>query len=881
MRLAEARAYRGPNPHASHPVIQGLLDVEASDAARLALLRDALLQALPHLRAHPCDRECPLVVAPADAAGHALAHLVEHVARELLRLAGQERSWGRTCPTRQPGLHRVAYAHDEEESGLAALHEAVALAEALAQGLPADVAGAAARLAALRREGLPGPSTASIVEEARRRGIPVLKLEDGYWQLGHGARQQRIEATLTGRTGAIGVGIADDKQRTKRLLAKAGVPVAGGDAVRTLEGALEVARELGWPVVLKPLVGNHGRGITVGVRSPEEMAAAFARAQQAHPRVLVERMLAGSDFRLLVIGHRFVAAARRDPAQVRGDGVRTVAQLVEAENADPRRGDGHENVLSRIVVDDATLALLARQGISLDAVPEAGRVVLLKTTANLSTGGTATDVTDEVHPDVREMAERISHVVGLDVCGVDVVAPHLRAPLEETGGGVCEVNAAPGFRMHLAPSAGRPRDVAAPVVDALFPRGETGRIPIVAVTGTNGKTTTARLVAHVLHHEGHRVGLACTTSVEVHGRRVLTGDYSGPAGAEAVLTDPTVTHAVLEVARGGILRRGLGFDACDVGILLNVESDHLGLDGVDTLEDLAHVKATVVRGVRPGGTAVLNAEDPLSLAAQQHARGPVILFSLHPDAPAYQAHLDEGGTGVTLEGDHLVVHHGRARTRLVAVHDVPITMGGRAPFNVANALAATAAALALHVPLPHLARALTTFHPSPAQLPGRLNVFDKEGVRVVVDYGHNPAAVRALGEFVQRVPARRRICAASGTGNRRDEDLRAFGACLAHLYDHVVLSDPDPRGRAPMETPLLVKEGALAAGLPDAALQIEPDEETAIRRALDLARPSDLVVLQAEDIHRAIALAQAFTPAHVLPPAEETRAQGKVMDAGT
>lgn len=858
MRLLSTTAYRGPNPHARHPVVHARLAVEGHERARHADLAAALRQALPGLGAHPCARGCP-VASPGEDASARIAHQVEHVARELLRQAGQRASWGQTCPTREPSTFALVVGHEEPSSGALAVELAVELCEALLEGHAADVPSLVRLVAEARRDGLPGPSTASVIEEARRRGIPVLPLDDGsFYQLGHGVHQQRIQATMTGRTSAVGVEIVDDKERTKRLLEKIGVPVAPGETVRTREGAVEVAGQLGYPVVVKPLVGNHGRGVTTDVRTPAQLLAAFDLAAKVHPRVLVEKHLEGRDFRLLVVGHRLVAAARRDPAHVVGDGVRTVAQLVERENLDPRRGDGHDNVLTRIVLDEASLACLQRQGLAPESVPAPGRVVPLKTTANLSAGGTATDVTDEVDPDVREMAERISHQVGLDICGIDIVAPHLHAPLRDTGGGVCEVNAAPGFRMHVAPSHGTPRNVAGPVLDMLFPPGAPARIPLVAVTGTNGKTTTARLVAHILQHAGGRVGLATTTGVEVAGRVVLRGDYAGPQGAETVLTDPTVTHAVLEVARGGILRRGLGFDACDVALLLNVESDHLGVEGIDTLDDLARLKATVVRALRPGGTAVLNADDPLSVAARGDAPGPVVLFSLRPDSPLVAEHVARGGAAVTSDGESLLVHRGAGQVRLALWRDVPVTLEGRALFNVQNVLAATAAAVALGVPEPQVARALATFHPTPQQSPGRLNLLERGGVKVLVDYGHNPAALRAIGDLLHRLPARRRVCAGNGSGNRRDEDLREFGTILAGIYDEVVLSDPDPRGRELGETPRLIQEAAVEAGMPPGRIHHAASEEAAMEAALALARPGDLVVLQADDHQLALRVVDSW-----------------------
>ena len=864
MKLLDAKAYRGPSPHAVFPVIQAHLALEEGHDA---VPGGALLDVAPGIVTHACEPSCPLASPTPRACP--LPHAVMHVARELLRAAGQATSWGRVQARGDEPQVLVAY--DEERSALLAVELAVEVVEEARVGVPSSFGEAVHRVARERRGNVPGPSTKSILDECARRGIPTIKLDDSHYQLGHGARQHRIQATLTSRTSAIGVETADDKVRTKELLRKAGVRTARGGTARHLDDALALAEDIGWPVVVKPREGNHGRGVTVGVANEMDLAAAFERAREIDRDVLVEEVLYGSDYRLLVIGHQFVAAARRDPAQVVGDGTRTIQELVDAVNADPRRGDGHENVLTRIVLDDATLELLAKEDLALHSVPAAGRVVRLKSTANLSTGGTATDVTDEVHPSIREMAERVSHLVDLDVCGIDVVARDITVPLERSRGGVCEVNAAPGFRMHLEPTSGKPRNVAAAVVDMLFPPGTPARVPIVAVTGTNGKTTTARLTAHVLAHAGGKVGLACTDGVEVRGRRTLSGDYSGPGGAEAVLMDRTVTHAVLEVARGGILRRGLGFDQCDVGLLLNVESDHLGSEGVDTLDDLAHVKSTVIAAVKKEGVAVLNAEDPRCLAAAARCRGAVTLFALDPENEAVRDHVARGGEAVVVRDGFITLLLGSGATRIARVADVPITMRGAAECNVRNALAATAAALALGLTVGDVATALATFHPTPTQLPGRLNLFEKGGVKVLVDYGHNPAALRAIESTLGALHSGRRIVSASATGNRRDEDLREFGAWLARLYDDIYLSDPDPRGRPPGETAALVEEGIRGAG--KAPTQVFRHEEDAIEAALARAMPGDLVVLQAEDVPMAIEMATGWDPDRV----EE--AQGEVAPA--
>ena len=888
MRILDLRALRGPNFHSRYPTVHMLLDIgelEETPSDRLPGFTERLVRALPSLREHRCSPGYPGGFVERLERGTWAAHIVEHVAIELQVLAGMRVGFGKTRETRRRGVYTVAFRYRDEEAGLQAARDAMDVVAALAARKPVDVAPIVQRLREAYETNRFGPSTGSIVAEARRRGIPVRRLDSGsHVQLGHGVRQRRLQATMTDATSGLGVEIADDKQRTKDLLGKAGVPVPQGEEATEAEEAVEVASRIGYPVTIKPLVGNHGRGITTGIRDEEELRRAFPLAKAVYQRVVVERHLVGCDFRILVINHRFVAAARRDPAHVIGDGRRTVRELVEVANQDPRRGEGHERPLTRIKLDESAISMLARAGLTPDSVPPEGDVVLLRSTGNISSGGTATDVTDEVHPAVRTMAERVSRIVGLDVMGIDVVAPHLRAPLKETGGGIVEVNAAPGFRMHLEPSYGQPRNVAVPLLDMLFPPGHDGRIPIVAVTGTNGKTTTVRLLAHMLRLNGARVGLTTTCGVEVNSQAVLEGDYSGPAGAEAVLGDPTVDHAVLEVARGGILRRGLGFEECDVGILLNVAGDHLGEGGIDTIEDLARLKGTVVEAVREEGTAVLNAEDPHVLALREKARARrVVLFALDPAHPELRAHAEDGGLAVTMSGGRIVLRRAGTEIPIVDVRDVPITMGGRALFNVQNAMAAVAAAHALGVPEDMICTALTTFVPNPGQLPGRMNVMDMGAYKVLIDYGHNVHALQALAQVIPHLTTSGRVVnLANGSGNRRDEDLRAFGRTLARMYHHVVLCDPDPRGRRPGETIELIHDGLREAGFPDEHLDILPDERDALEAALDAAQEGDLVVIQADDVAGAIRQVRArqlgappmpSAPGAPAPRAEDARAR--------
>jgi cyanophycin synthetase len=856
MRILEHRALRGPNYHSRYRTMIMLLDIaelEDRPSDRVPGLAERLVKLLPGLKEHRCSPGYPGGFLERLERGTYAAHIVEHVVLELQTMAGPPVGFGKTRETDERGVYQVVYRYREEDVGLAAGRAAVSLVEDAFAGEAPAVGGVVAELKRIYERSFLGPSTGSIVAEAKKRGIPMIRMDGSYVQLGHGARQRRIQATMTERTSGIGMEIADDKKRTKRILDEAGVPVPTGETVGTLEGALEVAEELGYPVVVKPLVGNHGRGITTNVSTPEGLTAAFASAQKVHPRVIVERYLTGHDYRVLVIDHKFVAAARRDPAQVTGDGERTVRELVEELNADPKRGEGHERVLTRVRLDDDTAYMLRRQDLGLDSVPARGQQVVLKSTANISSGGTATDVTDEVHPHVRAVCERISRLVPLDIMGIDIVAPTLREPLQETGGGIVEVNAAPGLRMHLEPTHGKPRNVAASIVDMLFPPGTPATIPIVAVTGTNGKTTTVRLVSHILRLHGGHVGLATTTGVEIGDSTILEGDYSGPSGATAVLTDPTVTHAVLEVARGGILRRGLGYEEADVGVLLNVQADHLGEGEVRTLDDLLRVKSVVVENVKRTGTVVLNAEDERVAALKPTLERSVVMFAVDPKGRAMRDHLEDGGVGVTVEDDAVTIRGPSGASPIVAVRDVPITLDGKARFNVENALAATAACHALGVADETICRGLQTFNPTVGQLPGRMNLLEVERYHVLIDYGHNPSALRALAGVLPEIAKGGRILnVASASGNRRDEDIREFGKALSAMYDEVFLCDPDPRGREPGETTRLIEEGLRAGGLDGDRVRVMLDENDAINAALDAARDGDLVVLQVENVRRAI-----------------------------
>ncbi len=852
MKILEHRALRGPNRYSRYPAIFMLLDIgefEQLPSDALPGFTERLVELVPTLQEHCCSPGVPGGFVRRLHRGTWAGHIVEHLALELQCLAGMNVGFGKTLGTSTKGIYKVVYRYRVESVGLRVGREGVALYEAVARDRPFDIAALVFDLKQLRESDMLGPSTDSIVEEAKRRGIPTGRLNRASLvQLGYGAKQRLIQATMTDRTSALGVEIADSKFRTKTLLERAGIPTPEGSIVESLAATARVAAKIGYPVVVKPEVGNHGRGVTAHVARESELGVAFAAAQKVCDTVIVEKSLTGFDYRVLVIGGKLVAAALREPAHVVGDGTSSIQALIDTANADPRRGMGHERILTTITVDDMTERLLAIRGYDLGDVLPATEKLYLKSTANLSTGGTAHDVTDEVHQDVRLMCERIARLVGLDCIGIDIVASSLEQPLTSQSAGIVEVNASPGFRMHLDPTEGKPRNVAKPFVEMLFPSADSFDVPIVAVTGTNGKTTTAKLIAHALKYSGKKVGLAGTTGVEIDGVTIVSGDYGGPEGAALVLREPSIDHATLEVARGGILRRGLGFDDCNVGILLNVDEDHIGTDGVEGLEELALVKSTVIEVVRESGVSVLNADDPTVVGLKKKAGGRLIYFSLHPENETVTEHLASGGTAVVLEGGEVVIRSTEPEVRVLSALEAPITLRGVATFNTANVLAAVAALHGLGTPVHKIRNGISTFHPSATQNPGRMNVIDFVAFKVIVDYGHNVPAVKALGKVLPRISAGRRIVVAHGTGNRTDDNIRKFGAALAAVYDHLIVADVDPRNRPPGETPTLVRDGALEAGCPEASIEIVGPPLEAIDRAFGVVQSGELLVIQVDEV---------------------------------
>ncbi|MFL5350400.1 MAG: cyanophycin synthetase [Hyalangium sp.] len=860
MTIRRIQALRGPNLYAYKRVLRVELDIGPLDerpSNSFPGFVERLTGCLPGLHRHECSIGKPGGFVERLRRGTYLAHITEHVTIALQNEMGFDVGYGRARGTNEPGVYTVVIAYEEEEPAREAFKVALELTLAAMFDEPYDAPAAIERLRDMADDYRLGPSTRAIVDAARRRRIPVKRLTPtgSLLQLGYGIYQKRIMASQTSDTSALAVDICQEKPLTNLMLRTVGISVPEGCTVKSADEAWQVARELGLPVILKPEAGNQGKGVMVNLRSEAEVRAAYEVASQFRGDVLVERHIEGADYRLLVVDGKMVAAARRDPARVVGDGKRTIRQLVEVANQDPRRRPGHSSSLTRIRLDEAANVVLTQQGLTVDSVPAAGQAVLLRQNCNLSTGGTSTDVTDLVHPSNARLAELAAQMLNLDIAGIDMLCKDIRRPLAEQGGAIVEVNAAPGLRMHLEPANGIPRDVGVPIIDMLYPPGTPSRIPIIAVTGTNGKTTVTRLVAHMFETARRVVGYTSTEGTYIRGERVLEGDCSGPKSAQAVLLHPRVEAAVLEVARGGILREGLGFDWCSVGVVTNVSADHLGVGGIETLDQLARVKQVVIESVAEDGSAVLNADDPLVAEMAAASRGKVVYFAKSPDNPVVHAHLSQGGSAVFVEGNAIVTAQGRNRQMLVELDRVTFTAGGALRFQLENALAATAAAWASGLNPALIVRALTTFRTDMKTTPGRFNLFNLAGRQVILDYGHNVAAIRAIGEALPRSDERRTVMAIGLPGDRRDEDLLAtFQATLPFVDEYVLYDLKDRRGRAELELPRLMKS-CLKPGMP---FHFAADQREAILRAFERTRSADRMVVIADLVEEALEVLQAL-----------------------
>lgn len=872
MKIVSTNVFVGPNMYAHFPVVRHVLDLGELENWPTGKLGEdfitPLLDALPGLHEHGCSyKEAGgFVRRLREDEGTWLGHVMEHVAIELQNVAGSAVTFGRTRSIDgQPGHYNMVYQYKDVAVG----RETSSLAMNLLQSLlPADLKSENAPGAdwafATERDNFIryaqkrafGPSTQSLIDAAEARDIPWLRLNDySLVQLGHGRYQHRIQATTTGKTSNIAVELAADKEETNGILRDLGLPVPTQKLARRARDAVRAAERIGYPVVLKPLSGNHGRGVSINLKTQSEVETAFKKAAEHGRTVIVETFLEGFDHRLLVVNGELVAAAKRVPGHVVGDGEHTIEKLVEIVNADPRRGVGHEKVLTHLEFDHQAERLLTKLGYDKDTVPKQGEEVFLRTTANLSTGGTAIDVTDTIHPDNREMAIRAIKAIGLDIGGVDFLTFDIAESYRDTGGGICEVNAGPGFRMHVAPSEGTPRDVAGPVVNMLFPQDSPSRIPIAAVTGTNGKTTTSRMLAHILKMAGRTVGQTSTDGVYIDGKLSVSGDMTGPVSAQMILRDPSVDAAVMEVARGGMLRSGLGFQKCDVACCINVTADHLGLRGIDTLEQLAEIKRVPIEIATEA--AVLNADDPLCLQMADYTDAARLCYvTMNPSHPLVKKHIQAGGQAFVLEqgmnGHMITIYDNDGHSPLVWTHLIPATIEGRAMHNVQNAMFAAALAYNMNIGIEDIRHGLRTFDSTFFQAPGRTNIYNEHPFRVILDYAHNPAAVKAICDLVDRFePEGKRTVVLAAPGDRRDQDILEIAEIAAGHFDHFICRrDDNRRGRGKDEVAVMLKNKLLEMGISADNIEVIPDEQEATSRALEMSKVGDLVLVLADNIKR-------------------------------
>ena len=859
MKILEIRVLRGPNYWSvrRNKLIQMKLDLEEMEdrpTNKVEGFRQRLEKMFPSLFDHRCSEGEPGGFFKRVDEGTWMGHVIEHVALELQTISGMDTGFGRTRTAGTHGVYYVVFSYMEEDAGVYAARASVRIVQALIDGVEYDMTEDIQQMREIREDTRLGPSTGSIVAEAEKRGIPFIRLnKSSLVQLGYGIHQKRIRATIASTTGNIAVDIACDKEETKNLLSAAEIPVPRGTVIRTEEGLKEAVEQYGYPLVIKPIDGNHGKGNTTNITTWEQALTALEAAKQYGRSVIVEKFITGFDFRILVINYKFICAALRTPASVTGDGKNNIQWLIEEVNKDPRRGYGHEKVLTQITIDQFTQKMLDEKDYTLQTVPAKGELVMLKPTANLSTGGTSTDVTDEVHPANIFMCERIAKIIGLDICGIDIMASDLKTPVTENGGAILEVNAAPGFRMHVEPSEGLARNVAEPVIDMLFPKGSAGRIPIIAVTGTNGKTTTTRLIAHIAKSSGKKVGYTTSDGVYIQNQMMMKGDCTGPVSSNFVLKDPTVDFAVLEVARGGILKAGLAFQHCEIAIVTNVAADHIGLGGINSVEQMAKVKAVVPETVFPHGYAVLNADDDLVYAMRKGLDCNVALFSMNENNPRIKQHCSGGGLAAVFENGYVSILKGTWKIRVMSVKDIPVTYDGKAIHNVNNCLPAVLASyLFRDITIEDIRSALTSFIPSAVQTPGRLNFFQFRDYTILADFAHNPHGLKLLADFIGKLDYKYHVGLISGTGDRRDEDIRELGEISAGMFNEIIIRcDKNLRGRTADEIINLLKEGIVRVN-PNLPTMVIPNENEALEYIYANAKPGALYTVMCDVVSGAL-----------------------------
>lgn len=858
MKILKLNVLRGPNYWSTYrkQLIVMKLDLEELEefpTNRIDGFAERIEALIPSLYDHRCSEKRPGGFFERVRRGTWLGHVIEHVALEIQTLAGMPCGFGRTRSATDKGVYHVVFTYQVENAGLYAAEAAVRIVEAIRKNIDYDIKKDIEKLSEInRKEGI-GPTTQSIINAARKRKIPYRRLDNNSLiMLGQGVNQKIIDASMACTTSSIGVDLASDKELTKKILAENFLPIPEGELVNNEQELNDAIEYLGFPLVIKPLNGNQGRGISTNIQTKENAVLAYQKAKVVSERVIVERFIKGMDFRFLVINFKVEAVSRRTPAMIVGDGTSSVQQLIDKVNSDPNRGEGHEKILTKINVDAQTLSILAAKNLSVDSVLPSAEILFLKDTANLSTGGTARDATDVVHPYNLFLAERVARLMNLDICGIDLIAEDITKPINNNNGAILEVNASPGFRMHLSPAMGTPRNVGEPVIKMLYPKDAPSRIPLIAVTGTNGKTTTTRLISHFAKDAGYNVGCTTTDGIYINGQLVHSGDCSGPSSAEAVLRDPLIDFAVLECARGGILRSGLGFDKCNISIITNITADHLGLNDINTLEELAKVKSVVARSTFDDGYAILNADDDIVYSMKEELDCNIALFSIHDDNPRVMAHCEEGGWAAIIEKGYFTICKGEWRIRVARVNEVPLTFNGTASCMIKNVLPSLLAASLSDFDPKKIRKSLQTFLPGPELTPGRMNIFNFRDMQVMVDYVHNTDGFKELKEFVKRIDATEKVGIIGCAGDRRDEDIRTMGKLSAQIFDKIIIRhDRDGRGRTNDELTNLIWEG-IKSERPDAPVEVISDEIEAIDFAMQHAVKGSFIINSSDNVKGSI-----------------------------
>jgi cyanophycin synthetase len=858
MKILEVNALDGPNYWSGyrHQIIVMKINIgelEEKPTNEIDGFYDRMTVLLPSLFAHRCSEDYEGGFFMRVKNGTWMGHVIEHIALEIQSLAGMECGYGRTRGTGNYGEYNVIFSYELERAGRYAAEASVKIVEGLINNTPVDIRQIIEDLKTIRREDDFGPSTKSIVNEAKKRKIPFKRLNESSLVIfGQGVNQKKIRATISSQTSNMGVDMACDKEETKKILSSAYIPVPKGEVVYEEDELEEVINSIGFPLVIKPIDGNHGRGITTNIHSIESAREAFQNAKMISDGVIIEKFIEGFDFRFLLVNFKLVAVAKRTPAMIIGDGFSTVQQLIDEVNSDSRRGEGHENILTTIKVDNITLGLLAKSGLQLSSILPIGKVLILKDTANISTGGTSEDVTDKVHPANIQMAERIARIMNLDICGIDVMTWDVSVPITHENGGVLEVNACPGFRMHTHPAVGLGRNIGEYVMNMLFPEGKPSRIPLIAVTGTNGKTTTTRLIAHMAKTSGHHVGYTTTEGIYINGSCIHEGDCTGPVSAQAILHDPTVDFAVLECARGGILRSGLGFDQSDISIITNISEDHLGLKGINTLSQMARVKAVVANSTKPTGYCILNADDDLVYDMREELDCNIALFSVRPNSARIRRHCERGGWAAIIDKGYLTICKGLWKIRIEKINEIPLSLEGQASCMVKNILPATLAAMISNFGLESIRASLRSFIPSPENTPGRMNIFKFSEFQLMIDYAHNPGGFEELKKFMAATNAGKKVGIITGVGDRRDEDIRSIGVYSAEIFDEIIIRhDNDLRGRSKEEMTSLIMEGICSVDA-EKPVTIISDELEAIAFAIENAEKDSFITVCTDKVKKSI-----------------------------